>query len=46
MAFLVLGLAARMPVRIDDGAAISTSFPTFAALMNSLGCTIGAPAEA
>jgi 5-enolpyruvylshikimate-3-phosphate synthase len=35
-----------MPVQIDDGAAISTSFPTFAALMNSLGSTIQvAPAE-
>jgi 3-phosphoshikimate 1-carboxyvinyltransferase len=46
MAFLVLGLAARMPVQIDDGAAISTSFPTFAALMDSLGSTIQvAPAE-
>jgi 3-phosphoshikimate 1-carboxyvinyltransferase len=47
MAFLVLGLAARMPVQIDDGTAISTSFPTFAGLMNSLGCAIdAAPAEA
>jgi 3-phosphoshikimate 1-carboxyvinyltransferase len=47
MAFLVLGLAARRPVRIDDGAAISTSFPTFTALMNSLGGAIHtAPAEA
>ncbi len=40
MAFLVMGLAARMPVRIDDGTAISTSFPDFCGLMNSLGGTI------
>ncbi len=47
MAFLVLGLAARKPVAIDDGAAISTSFPDFAALMNGLGGTIrAAPTQA
>jgi len=40
MAFLVLGLAARLPVCIDDGAPIATSFPSFVALMNGLGCTI------
>jgi 3-phosphoshikimate 1-carboxyvinyltransferase len=40
MAFLVLGLAARRPVRIDDGTPIATSFPSFVALMNGLGCTI------
>ena len=45
MAFLVLGLAARKPVAIDDGAAISTSFPNFAALMNGLGGTIRAAAS-
>jgi 3-phosphoshikimate 1-carboxyvinyltransferase len=43
MAFLVLGLAAERPVRIDDGATIATSFPNFVALMNGLG---GAIAEA
>ena len=37
MAFLVLGLAARAPVRIDDGTAIATSFPGFVELMNGLG---------
>jgi len=37
MAFLVLGMAARKPVRIDDGSTIATSFPGFAALMNRLG---------
>ncbi len=40
MAFLVLGLAARAPVAIDDGAMIDTSFPGFAALMNKLGAQI------
>ena len=40
MAFLVLGLAARRPVRIDDGATIATSFPGFAAAMNGLGAAI------
>jgi 3-phosphoshikimate 1-carboxyvinyltransferase len=40
MSFLVLGMAARRPVRIDDGATIATSFPSFVALMNGLGATI------
>jgi 3-phosphoshikimate 1-carboxyvinyltransferase len=43
MAFLVLGLAARRPVRIDDGSFIDTSFPGFVGLMNGLGARI-APA--
>lgn len=42
MAFLVLGLAARAPVAIDDAAAIDTSFPGFARLMNGLGAKIEA----
>jgi 3-phosphoshikimate 1-carboxyvinyltransferase len=42
MAFLVLGLVSRQPVRIDDGAPIATSFPDFAALINGLGGTIAA----
>jgi 3-phosphoshikimate 1-carboxyvinyltransferase len=42
MAFLVLGMAARRPVRIDDGATIATSFPGFVELMNSLGGAIAA----
>jgi len=41
MAFLVLGMAARAPTRIDDGATIETSFPGFVALMNGLGAAIG-----
>jgi len=42
MSFLVLGLAARSPVAIDDGAPIDTSFPGFVALMNGLGARIEA----
>ena len=41
MAFLVLGLATRQPVRIDDAAPIATSFPGFLPLINALGGTIG-----
>ena len=40
MSALVLGHAARNPVRIDDGAAIGTSFPGFIELMNGLGADI------
>ena len=43
MSFLILGMAAREPVAIDDGATIATSFPGFVELMNGLGATI-APA--
>jgi 3-phosphoshikimate 1-carboxyvinyltransferase len=43
MSFLVLGLAAQQVIRIDDGAAIDTSFPGFVALMNRLGAAITAP---
>lgn len=41
MSFLILGMAARRPVRIDDAATIATSFPGFQALMNGLGAAIG-----
>jgi 3-phosphoshikimate 1-carboxyvinyltransferase len=37
MAFLVLGLAAKEPVAIDDASPIATSFPNFLALMRGLG---------
>ncbi|GAB4532500.1 MAG: 3-phosphoshikimate 1-carboxyvinyltransferase [Amphiplicatus sp.] len=37
MSFLVMGLAARAAVEIDDAAMIATSFPNFFALMRSLG---------
>jgi len=36
MSALVLGLASRAPVAVDDAAFIDTSFPGFAALMNRL----------
>ena len=42
MAFLVLGLAAREPVRVDDGAPIATSFPDFVPLMSELGAAFPA----
>jgi 3-phosphoshikimate 1-carboxyvinyltransferase len=37
MSFLVLGMASELPVSVDDAAAIDTSFPGFAALINRLG---------
>jgi 3-phosphoshikimate 1-carboxyvinyltransferase len=40
MAFLVMGLASRKAVRVDDGAMIATSFPNFISLMNGMGCRI------
>lgn len=40
MAFLVLGLATRRPVEVDQAAMIDTSFPGFASLMRSLGATV------
>ncbi len=41
MSFLMLGLATREPVAVDDGSPIDTSFPGFAAQMNGLGARIG-----
>ena len=41
MAFLVMGLAAREAVTVDDGAMIATSFPTFRHAMQALGARIG-----
>ena len=43
MSFLVMGLASRAPVRVDDGSMIATSFPEFQPLMRSLGAEIEAP---
>ncbi|MBI3710247.1 MAG: 3-phosphoshikimate 1-carboxyvinyltransferase [Proteobacteria bacterium] len=40
MAFLVMGLAARAPVTIDDAQPIDTSFPGFVALMRQLGANM------
>jgi 3-phosphoshikimate 1-carboxyvinyltransferase len=42
MSFLVMGLAARAPVTIDDVAPIATSFPGFVDLMTGLGARIEA----
>ncbi len=42
MSFLVLGLAARAPVSVDQPAMIATSFPGFTSLMASLGARIEA----
>lgn len=46
MSFLCLGMAARNPVSVDDGAPIATSFPGFREMMNSLGGRITAGGEA
>ncbi|MFN3645529.1 MAG: 3-phosphoshikimate 1-carboxyvinyltransferase [Gemmobacter sp.] len=40
MSFLVLGLAARNPVSVDDGGPIATSFPVFEPLMQGLGAAL------
>ncbi|WP_209427122.1 3-phosphoshikimate 1-carboxyvinyltransferase [Pararhodobacter sp. SW119] len=40
MAFLVLGLAAKAAIRVDDGGPIATSFPVFEPLMQGLGAAI------
>jgi 3-phosphoshikimate 1-carboxyvinyltransferase len=40
MSFLVLGLAARAPVKVDSAPMIGTSFPGFTGLMQSLGARI------
>jgi 3-phosphoshikimate 1-carboxyvinyltransferase len=42
MSFLVLGLGAKEPVIVDDANMIATSFPGFAAFMQSLGADIAA----
>ncbi|MBI3453490.1 MAG: 3-phosphoshikimate 1-carboxyvinyltransferase [Rhodospirillales bacterium] len=43
MAFLVMGLAARKPVTVDDARPIDTSFPGFVELMRGLGARIDLP---
>lgn len=40
MSFLVLGMAARKPVTVDDTAMIATSFPAFLPLMERLGARL------
>lgn len=46
MAFMVLGMVSQDGVAIDDAAAIATSFPGFAELMNSAGAGITPATEA
>jgi 3-phosphoshikimate 1-carboxyvinyltransferase len=40
MSFLVMGLASKTRVRVDDGSMIATSFPNFQTLMTGLGAAI------
>jgi 3-phosphoshikimate 1-carboxyvinyltransferase len=40
MAFLVMGLAADKPVRVDDGSFIATSFPGFVPMLRGLGADL------
>ncbi|MDX5357645.1 MAG: 3-phosphoshikimate 1-carboxyvinyltransferase [Rhodobacterales bacterium] len=40
MSFLVLGLASKQPVSVDDGSPIATSFPVFEPLMKRLGASV------
>lgn len=40
MSFLVMGMASKKPVTVDDATAIATSFPNFVELMNSMGGNI------
>ena len=42
MSFLVLGMAAKAPVSVDDASPIVTSFPIFEGLMTGLGATLRA----
>jgi len=42
MSFLVLGMASKEPVIVDEAEMIATSFPDFAALMHSLGADLTA----
>ena len=41
MSFLTLGLAAEIPVVVDDVGMIATSFPNFVPLMSSSGAHLG-----
>ena len=42
MSFLVMGLASRSAITVDDGSMIATSFPNFQTLMGALGAAIEA----
>ena len=41
MSFLVMGMASRKPMSVDDASMIATSFPNFRALMEGLGAKLG-----
>ena len=45
MAFLVLGMATKDQIGVDDGSPIATSFPEFIDLMNGLGANISQEKE-
>ena len=40
MSFIILGLTSKKPIQVNDCETISTSFPNFVSLMNSLGSKI------
>ncbi len=44
MAFLVMGLASREPVTVDDTTMVATSFPDFLSLMQGIGAGFGTSA--
>ena len=43
MAFLVMGMASKETITVDDATAIATSFPNFVELSNNLGARIASP---
>ena len=40
MSFLILGMASKDPVKVDDAAPVATSFPIFETLMRDLGASL------
>jgi 3-phosphoshikimate 1-carboxyvinyltransferase len=40
MAFMVMGMATKAPMSVDDGGPIATSFPIFETLMGDLGAQV------
>jgi hypothetical protein len=46
MSYLVMGMASKEPITVDDATAIATSFPNFVELCNRLGARITAPYSA
>jgi 3-phosphoshikimate 1-carboxyvinyltransferase len=45
MSFLIMGLAAKEPVIVDDATMIATSFPNFRPLFAGLGARINPPGD-